>query len=165
MGSGEYERFADPEEYERVLEDRQIKAFVYHTRGYPYWKIARKMGHSQSYIKKLIDDFREANAHPGEADIRYMAVARYEAELVFLNKQKSHCHEPKDAAAISAQIRATQKEIVAVLGYAKPLKVELRNKLVTEHDEEIEKKLAVERARQLEEEAERDAKRNGAEVE
>lgn len=159
MPTGEYERFEDPEEYARVRMQRKIKAFVHHTRGLPYWRIADKMTISMSHVKELIDEMYEDITIPPEEEVRKLAQARLEAELAYLHSLKATA-DARSGATISAQIRATVKELVALHGYAKPIKFDLRNRVMSEMDANIEELMAVELATQLKEEAEKNARRN-----
>lgn len=152
MPSGVYERFEDPEEAAQARRDRKVRAYVFIRRGYTYDEVARKMGHSRSHIQELVKEVIDAIEIPPEADAIKMALRRYEAVLVELNRAMKRA-SPREVPALAGKVHENIRNQMALLGYAKPTKLQL----VTEDDRddvnaEYAELIALERARQISDE-------------
>jgi hypothetical protein len=152
MPRGVYPRYRSPEEAAEARRMQKVRAWTYHVRAFSYDKIAKRMGISASFAWELVQEMREEIELPPEEAAVKVALARFEEVLVVLYRKLKVADE-KTAPNLSRAIHENIRNQMALLGYAKPTRLQLmtngdRDKV----NEEYAELIAIEKARQMAEE-------------
>jgi hypothetical protein len=155
-----------PELSEEEYAAWKLKAGVYYLRGRSIRWISFKMKRSYAYTHKAVHEFIDEYELPPEAKAVRVAVARYDELYVELWKRIPNATD-REAASLIGQARTIEKDRIALLGFARPTRFSLVDEAKEMYNEELAELIAMEKARQLQEEGARDAarcaRRNGNE--